>query len=452
MSQVVVQEPFIEQANGRTIVRVDVTVSGGRPHPVEFVLPPVAVHRQQVIDAMFVCGRLIAMKGGWQLVLPGPVSGRLLDRAEILQDVLQEWFGKQVKPMPLDFEVAEPLEMSADRGVLSTFSGGVDSYYTVLENLDQLSGVLFIHGLDIGLGHTEFRTRVSEQLRKSSADLGVPLWEVETDIRSLTNQYAAWGKKAHGAILASVAILLAQEIDTFLIPGTLTRAASKGEPWGSHVLIDRLHSTDYLSVVHHGADTTRPEKTARIAQSESALRNLRVCYSSRTDYNCGSCSKCRRTQVDLELAGVSDADWIFAQLVPLETALAQYRVDAPIPRAFAEATITQARSLNRTDVTVPLRRATRRYDAQLVKRRAMKLRRYLRKDPEFRTAFVPKQNRRQPPPLSSPPTMRAVLAHRLPDPVMRRLRWWSAAKRPTEPHLVFRPQTRDRAGQHPAPA
>jgi hypothetical protein len=294
----------------------------------------------------------------------------------------------------------------------------------VLENLDRLSGVLFIHGLDIGLDHTDFRTRVSEQLRKSSADLGVPLWEVETDIRSLTNQYAAWGKKAHGAILASVAILLSQKVDTFLIPGTLTRAAAKGEPWGSHVLIDRLHSTDYLSVVHHGADASRPEKTARIAQSDSALRNLRVCYESRTEYNCGSCSKCRRTQVDLELAGVSNPDWIFAQSVPLETALAQYHVDAPIPRAFAEATIAQARSLGRTDVTVPLRRATKRYDAQLVKRRAITLRKYLRKDPEFRAAFALKKRgrKRPPPPPPPPPTLRAVLTHRLPEPVVKRLR------------------------------
>ena len=142
--------------------------------------------------------------------------------------------------------------------------------------------------------------------------------------------------------MASVAILLAQEVETFLIPGTLTRAASKGEPWGSHVLIDRLHSTEYLKVVHHGADTSRPLKTARIAQSKSALDHLRVCCKSRTDYNCGKCSKCRRTQVDLELAGISNADWIFAELVPLETALAQYEVGAPIPRAFAAATMWQA--------------------------------------------------------------------------------------------------------------
>ena len=423
MSQVVVHEPTIQQDGERTIVRVDVTVPDRTPPTVEFVLPPVHVDRQQVIDAMFVVGRLIAMKGGWQLVLPGPVSGLLIDRAEILQDVLQEWFGRQVKPMPLDFEIAEPLEMPAGRGVLSTFSGGVDSYYTVLESLDQLTGVLFIHGLDIGLGHTAFRKQVSEHLAKSSADLGVPLWEVETNVRALTNPYAAWGKKAHGAILSSVAILLAQEVETFLIPGTLTRAASKGEPWGSHVLIDRLHSTDYLKVVHHGADTSRPLKTARIAQSESALHHLRVCYKSRTDYNCGKCSKCRRTQVDLELAGISNADWIFAELVPLETALAQYEVRAPIPRAFAVATLWQARTQGREDVVRALRRAIHRYDAELVKKRAIKLRRFLRRDLEFHAAIAPpgrKPRRRPPPP--PPPTLRAVLAHWLRDPVVNRHR------------------------------
>ncbi|MEO7942098.1 MAG: hypothetical protein ABIR34_01725 [Marmoricola sp.] len=432
MSQVIVAEPVIQRGEEKTIVQVHITVPGCPSQKVEYVLPPVGVHRGQVIDAMFVIGRVVAMKQGWELVLPGPVSARLIDRSEIMQDIFLEWFTTRAKAMPLDFDLAEPLDLPADRGVLSTFSGGVDSYYTALENRDRLSALLFVHGLDIGLQHTEFRARVSNELAVSAADLGLPLWEVETNVRDLTNPFANWAQKAHGAVLSSVAILLAQRVDTFLIPGTVTRGAMDGQGWGSHVVTDRLNSTDYLSIVHHGADTPRPEKTARIAQSETALRHLRVCYTSRTLYNCGRCRKCRRTLIDLHLAGVTDQSGIFGDAETLKDALEQVDVKTTVSRALFEATLTRARALGRKDIAVPIKRAIQRHDAEMIKRDAIPLRSLLRKDREFRALFAPRRRRPRPkpavpaptppPPTPPPPTLRALVVHRLPDPVVRRLR------------------------------
>jgi hypothetical protein len=428
MSKVLVHEPCVERAEKSTIVTVDVTVADAPTSTVRYVLPPVAVQRQQVIDAMFVVGRLVAMKGGWTLVLPGPVSARLLDRAETFQDIFLEWFGSSTRPIPLELEAAPPLDLPAGRGAISTFSGGVDSYFTVLENLDELTGLTFVHGLDIGLGSTEFRSKVRDELATSAADLDLPLWEVETDVRGLTDPYASWGKKAHGAILSSVAILLAELADTFLIPGSFTRGALQGRGWGSHILIDPLNSTDYLTVVHDGVDTPRPDKTARIAESDSALRHLRVCYRSRTDYNCGRCSKCRRTQIDLDLAGHTDVRQIFAEAVPLETALAELEIDGMVARAFAQATLVRARSLGRGDVVAPLKRALSRHDAREARTRALGLRRLLLKDQEFREAFRvgPRAPRTRREPVTAPtppaPTLRAVVAHHVPDRVLKRLR------------------------------
>ncbi len=431
MSQVVVAEPSIHRTDEHTVVRVAVTVPGSSPQTVEYVLPPVAVRRQQVIDAMFVVCRLVAMKEGWRLVLPGPVSWRLLDRAEIMQDVLLEWYPWFTKPIPLDFAVAEPLDLPAGRGAITTFSGGVDSFYTVLENRDMLNGLLFIHGLDIRLEDTDFRARVSKELTAASDDIGLPLLEVETNVRAFTDPYAGWGKKAHGSILSSVAILLAERADTFLIPGSRLRSTVRGMGWGSHVLIDRLNSTDYLSVVHDAADTTRNGKTARIAQSETALRYLRVCYSSRQEYNCGTCPKCRRTQLDLHLAGVSDCDIerIFAETVSIPEVLEQFEIPTPGAMNFAQQTVRVARTLDRMDVVLALKRAINRYEAALVTKQAIRLRYTLRRDPEFLKAFPPRQRkqrrpkpRRRTPPPPPPPTLRAVIAHRLPDPVVTRLR------------------------------
>ncbi len=434
MSQVVVDEPRIEHSADRTVVQVDVTVGTSPARTVEYVLPPVGVHRRQVIDAMFVIGRLVAMRKGWELVLPGPVSARLLDRAEIFQDVFLEWFTERAHAMPLDFEAAEPLDLPPDRGVLCTFSGGVDSYHSVLENQERLSALLFIHGLDIGLEQTDFRERVSRELNAAAADLGLPLWEVSTNIRGLTNHYAGWGRRAHGSVLASVAILLAQEVDTFLVPGTVTRGAMNGEGWGSHVVTDRLSSTDYLSIEHDGADVPRPLKTARIARSESALRHLRVCYSSKTLYNCGQCRKCRRTLIDLDLAGVTDPTGIFGDAETLEVALANLEVNSTVTRALGEATRVHARALGRRDVAVPMSWAIRRYDAEVLKSDASRLRGVLRKDHEFRAMF-PRPRRPARPKVVAPPapTLRALLSHWLerrprPESSRRPLAWAPRAR------------------------
>ena len=56
VSQVVVEEPTILRSAERTVVRVPVVVGTRAARTVEYVLPPVEVHRSQVIDAMFVIG------------------------------------------------------------------------------------------------------------------------------------------------------------------------------------------------------------------------------------------------------------------------------------------------------------------------------------------------------------------------------------------------------------
>jgi hypothetical protein len=431
VSQVVVAEPSIHRTGECTVVRVAVTVPDSSPQTVEYVLPPVAVHRQQAIDAMFLVGRLIAMKGGWRLVLPGPVSGRLLDRAEIMQDIFREWYPALTRPIPLDFETAEQLDLPPRRGTISTFTGGVDSFHTVLENRELLTGLLFIHGMDIRLEDTDFRVRVGKELTAAAADIGLPLLQVVTNVREVTDPYASWGRKAHGSILSSVAILLAERADTFLIPGSRLRSTVRGVGWGSHVLIDRLNSTDYLSVVHDGADTTRHSKTARIAQSETALRYLRVCYSSRSEYNCGTCPKCRRTQLDLDLAGVTDTGRIFSESVPIPQVLAEFEIPTPGALNFARQTVQVARALDRMDVVLGVKRAMHRYEADVVTKHAIRLSYTLRRHPEFLAVFPPRQRkarkpkprrRTPPPPPPPPPTLRAVIAHRLPDSVVTPLR------------------------------
>jgi hypothetical protein len=82
------------------------------------------------------------------------------------------------------------------------------------------------------------------------------------------------------------------------------------------------------------------------------------------------------------------------------------------------------------DVVLALKRAMHAYEAGVVTKHAIRLSYTLRRHPEFlavfprrqRTAKKPNVPRRTPPPPLPPPTLRAVVAHRLPDPVVTRLR------------------------------
>ena len=57
-------------------------------------------------------------------------------------------------------------------------------------------------------------------------------------------------------------------------------------------------------MAQHGVETTRVDKVAHLAGSEVAMRRLRVCWENRDGtYNCGRCEKCRRTMVNLAVAG-----------------------------------------------------------------------------------------------------------------------------------------------------
>ena len=103
-------------------------------------------------------------------------------------------------------------------------------------------------------------------------------------------------------MLASVGLLFQARFRTILISAAHTYADLG--PWGSHPLLDPLWSTELTEFVHHGAHATRVDKCRVLANSEVAMRHLRVCWENREGrYNCGECEKCLRTMVNLAAVG-----------------------------------------------------------------------------------------------------------------------------------------------------
>ena len=127
---------------------------------------------------------------------------------------------------------------TGNRGTAFFFSGGLDSFYSVLTNLERLDALIFIHGFDAQLDDAETLGRVAPLVRKAAAGLGLPLVEVETDVKKVAKLYCRWGDQYHGALLASVAHVVSNRFERVLVPASAP--AIRLHPWGSHPELDPL--------------------------------------------------------------------------------------------------------------------------------------------------------------------------------------------------------------------
>ena len=199
---------------------------------------------------------------------------------------------------------------------IALFTGGVDSFYTLLTSHKSIDAILFVINYDVGekkpyLLHKQLETLklVSNKFEKELIISKSNHWDL---IRQKKINYLPelskyhrgdiWGKFLHGPALISHAYNLSNDFNKLFIPST-------HDPkfinflWGSLREIDPLYSSEDLEIVHHG-DCGRFEKIKKILQIDKSLifKNLKVCYKNPDQiYNCSSCRKCIQTLISIEL-------------------------------------------------------------------------------------------------------------------------------------------------------
>jgi diphthamide synthase (EF-2-diphthine--ammonia ligase) len=249
-------------------------------------------------DALVPFALLPAMHERIPLVVPGTVSPKLLANVGTAQDILASFSDGDLAPTEIHTEpAATPSEQGI--GVASFFSGGVDSFYTLIKNDADLSHLIFVHGFDVFDPTTPRGVAAAETARAVAKAFGKKLIEIETNLQEHTDVFMAFG-----ATLGTFALFLQGQLQRVLVP--LSYSYHDLAPCGSHPLLDPLWGTESLEIVHDGCEATRTEKVALIATSDVALRHLRVCNSQHTKYNCGTCPKCLNTMISLQLAGALD--------------------------------------------------------------------------------------------------------------------------------------------------
>lgn len=198
------------------------------------------------------------------------------------------------------------------------FSGGVDSFYSLLASGRRIETLVFVHGFDITLDDSARAESFEQHFREIAAAVGARPVVIRTNLRAHgTFRAAPWGH-SHGGALAAIGHLLADDVGTLLVSSSYPYTRPK--KWGSHWELDPLWSGAGLTIEHIGAEHDRADKLAALKDEPLARHYLRVCWRNLSDQpNCSRCSKCLLTEVVLAALGVLDEFPVFEPTATLAT-------------------------------------------------------------------------------------------------------------------------------------
>jgi hypothetical protein len=306
-------------------------------------------------DAVLPACALPAMRSGGTLTLEQPVCPRMLRGQREYQGVQRAWsFGWEDIKTPLEeVEVIAPTRAPATRQatgrVAAFFSGGVDSWATVLGNRE-ITDLIFVRGVDLLPRFTHqagLADATEAKLREAAGELGLTFHVAETNLRDFSDPIVPWDYYS-ACPLVAIALFFEPLFDRVLIAGDTDYETQR--PYGSGRLVDQLWSTEMLEIVDAEGRTSREERLERVAKHPLVQRTLRVCWENPEGaYNCGRCRKCMVTKISLEAFGLREAVETFDSELDLGL-LDDYEVAAPIALVFWEDVLGTVREHGREDL------------------------------------------------------------------------------------------------------
>jgi hypothetical protein len=303
-------------------------------------------------DALLAFLLPIAMATWSRLIIEDEVDEWLMRSQTRIQEILSFWQPLKLKRVNVDAPI---VRREPRPNVSSFFSGGVDSTYSALQNRDEITRLVLVHGFDTRVEQVSLRADISDRLSRAADTLGIPLVEISTTVRDLSDRFFGW-VIYHGGALAGVAHML--DTGVCLFPAAYTYADSfQG---GSHPLLDPLWGSGAVQVEHDGGNVSRVEKIAAIAHDPDALGWLRVCYKNPDQkYNCGRCEKCVRTMLTLHALGVLEQAPTFPNSIS-PRAVRNLRFKNNLSLAFVKENVTILEGRHRRALRAARRASVRR--------------------------------------------------------------------------------------------
>ncbi len=262
----------------------------------------------------FLAGFLIpCMFVGEDLHIDAPISPRLLQSVQAIQNLIREWYPDFHLISTTSAEPHERIYTSNYPATGAFFSGGVDSVYTLVKHQTQISELILVHGFENPVQNEELLEVTLKSGLPIAQRLNKKLLVIHTNLRDRADHWIAslgrrykgsfFGFSYQGSILAAVGLCLQKKFDRIIIPSSYTYDSLV--PYGTHPSLDPLWSTENLDFIHDGCESSRLEKIKKImARASFAAHRLQVCeYNKAGESNCCRCDKCIRTMLAIRLCG-----------------------------------------------------------------------------------------------------------------------------------------------------
>lgn len=245
-----------------------------------------------------------------RLAMAAPVGADWADGAARVLDIAHRWWGyPRLWPRVNTCPVAIGPQQGEPRRALC-FTGGVDSFYTLLRLGKPIHYLINAQGFDIRLDEERRLAAVAARFREIAENVSAQLLTIRTNLRTHPSFRCATWPRTHGGALASLGHLASGAIDTLVVSSSV--AYANPSPWGSHFELDPLWSGAGLTIEHVGAEYTRNAKLRLIADSPLVRQHLHVCWEHWDErLNCSRCEKCLRTRMVLAGLGLLEKFPVF---------------------------------------------------------------------------------------------------------------------------------------------
>jgi len=260
-------------------------------------------------DPFAIATLFLAMKSGEEMSIHGTVSPSLLQNLEEFQAVWTSWLPQKYQTVSMTAESYHEAPQPRTDSAVVSFSGGLDSCFTVHQHVHgrrgrrsrRIGAAVLIHGFDISYQVDEPFEKALAAASTILTSENIPLITVQTNWRSLG---VSWEDGFATAISACLS-LFSGSFSSGLIAGGETYAdLAEYLPWGSNPLTDPMLSSAVFKISYDAGEYSRIQKAAGLLNWKTALDNLRVCWEGpMTGANCGVCEKCVRTILDFRVIG-----------------------------------------------------------------------------------------------------------------------------------------------------
>lgn len=215
-------------------------------------------------EAIGTAALIAALQAHLGLAIEAPADSTWLANAARAMEVASEWW----KYERIVIAAPNPVPASGPAGGAALcFTGGVDSFHSLLFGARPIDFLLYVQGYDVPLNDVARLASIERDLVAVADATGKLPLLTRTNYREVPVFAAPWWERSHGAALAAVGHLLVGGVGTLLISAADHYAHPRA--WGSSWALDHLWSSSRLAVGHVGVSSAASRRL-----SLSLIRHL----------------------------------------------------------------------------------------------------------------------------------------------------------------------------------